>query len=149
MYTFLSSNRSHNPLPALPELSAPVAVNPFPLLPQPIGENMNQKRLLGFALAALCAAVLLATSSNAQKGRGRTSSTAAATPDNGCGLPFTGKPVSRKDVKLRKPGLDYTKHAGGRAISVSDFLAFACTLDPKVPTLRKDVSTTEAMDIEQ
>ena len=93
---------------------------------------MNQKRLLACLLALLCAAALLTVSSTAQRRRGRragstsTPATAAA-PDNGCGLSFAGS--SRKAVKLRKPSLNYTQHNGGRAIAVSDFFSFVCTLD--------------------
>jgi len=97
---------------------------------------MNQKRLLACLLALLCAAALLTVSSTAQRRRGRragstsTPATAAA-PDNGCGLSFAGS--SRKAVKLRKPSLNYTQHNGGRAIAVSDFFSFVCTLDPQEP----------------
>ena len=113
---------------------------------------MNQKRLLACLLALLCAAALLTVSSMAQRRRGRragstsTPATAAA-PDNGCGLSFAGS--SRKAVKLRKPGLNYTQHNGGRAIAVSDFFSFVCTLDPQVPTKRGAIPETQPLPMEK
>src|SRR5205085_7597493 len=100
----------------------------------------------------LCAASFLSASSTAQRRRGRrgasgSTSTNAAAPDNGCDLNFTGS--SRKAIKLRKPGLAYTQHNGGRAISVADLFSFVCTLDPQVPANKNQIPETQPMSVEK
>jgi hypothetical protein len=105
---------------------------------------MNRKRLLTYVLAFLCAVLCAVALASAHK---RVSP--PQQPDNGCALTFGGDKSSRKAVKLRRPGLDYTRHNGGRAVGVADFFSFVCTLDPQVPTRRKDVPLTEAMPMEK
>jgi hypothetical protein len=105
---------------------------------------MNPKRLLAPALGLLCLAICAASFTSAYSNRAL-----QPQPDDGCSLTFGGDDSSRKAVKLRKPGLNYTKHNGGRAVSVADFFSFVCTLDPNVPTRKKDVPLAEAMPMEK
>ena len=73
---------------------------------------MNRKRLLTYVLAFLCAVLCAVALASAHK---RVSP--PQQPDNGCALTFGGDVSSRKAVKLRRPGLDYTRHNGGRAVA--------------------------------
>jgi hypothetical protein len=68
--------------------------------------------------------------------------------ENGCQLRFKGS--DRKNVKIRKPKPRpaYTLFEQGRAISVSEWFAFVCSLDVDVPTRKTEIPKTIAMDVE-
>lgn len=85
----------------------------------------------------------------AQRGRRRWTSRATVTTNdnNGCDLRFAGS--SRKAVKLRPVNLNYPFHNGGRAISVSDWFSFVCTLDQDVPANKSDIPESRPMDLEK
>jgi len=65
---------------------------------------------------------------------------------DGCTLHFNG--CDRKDVKMRRPGLDYRAMNGGRIMTVANFYEFVCPLDVGVPTKAR-VPATVAMESEK
>jgi len=66
----------------------------------------------------------------------------AQTAADDCSWEFAGKP--RRAVKLRTAadGANYTNHNGGKPTSVSEWFAYTCTLDPKLPD---DIPADQAM----
>lgn len=71
----------------------------------------------------------------------------AATQTPGCELRFEG--VVRAPVKNRAPRTpDYPFVNEGRPLSVPEWFAFVCSLDPHAPLRRADVPQNVAMDIE-
>jgi hypothetical protein len=78
-------------------------------------------------LTLFCCALICAAQPKPKR-----STLAGIAPDD-CNQQFAGS--ARKAVKLRKAsdGSTYAKVNGGNAISVSDWFAMTCALDPKVP----------------
>jgi membrane peptidoglycan carboxypeptidase len=109
---------------------------------------MRQRKLV-LLLIILCLLTTVASQPSlaqrrrrASRARSRPAPTRTTTTNDGCDLRFAGS--YRKQVKLRPTNLDYTFHNSGRAITVTDWLAFTCSLDPEVP-LKSNIPATTAL----